>query len=62
MRVSLEEELKAFEKDLSVLLVRFMKICDAVEAAGGSTPPKPEMPTTKLPPRTPTTDFSRAYT
>lgn len=40
MHEDLKEELKAFEKDLSLLLVRFMKICDAVEKAKA----RPAMP------------------
>ena len=44
MQPSLEQELKQFEKELSLLLVRFMKICDQVDAAKAQPPaeaPKP---------------------
>lgn len=57
MQASLEQELKQFEKELSLLLVRFMKICDQVDAAKQS--PKPESdaprprpaPAPRLPPK-----------
>jgi hypothetical protein len=48
MQRSLEEELKAFEQELSLLLVRFMKICDAVEKQGS---PKPAVQTVAQPAR-----------
>jgi hypothetical protein len=43
MHDSLQDELKAFEKDLSILLVRFMKICDKVERQTASAPMAPSM-------------------
>ena len=57
MHESLQDELKAFEKDLSILLVRFMKICDKVEhqvgpdmaspKAAAPVPPSPPQPKQK---------------
>ena len=61
MPVSLEAELKAFEKDLSILLVRFMKICDAVEADEKGPPVEAAPAPPKFPARAPATDFGRAY-
>lgn len=55
MHDNLEDELKAFEKDLSLLLVRFMKLCDKMQlqtalvpargkTAGPTAPPAPPPP------------------
>lgn len=43
MTASLEQELKEFEKQLSLLLVRFMKIHDQLEASKAA-PQGPEAP------------------
>ena len=48
MHESLQDQLKAFEKDLSILLVRFMKICDQVEHAQ-SVPPGAPTPAAAAP-------------
>ena len=56
MQDSLPDELKAFEKELSLLLVRFMKICDRVEQQNlqGPTPPQATAPVAPaLPPQKP---------
>jgi hypothetical protein len=51
MQPSLEQELKQFEKELSLLLVRFMKICDQVEAAkAGPAVEAPKPPAAPKPP------------
>ena len=44
MQDSLQDELKAFEKELSILLVRFMKICDRVDATHQASPRAPAKP------------------
>jgi hypothetical protein len=48
---SLQEELKQFEKELSLLLVRFMKICDQVEATKAAIggPQAPTSPAVSMP-------------
>ena len=53
MHESLQDELKAFEKDLSILLVRFMKICDKVERQVGPAmqTPKAVAPVAPAPPQ-----------
>lgn len=58
---SLQQELKEFEKQLSILLVRFMQLCDRVE---GRPPGAPEprvnvAPLPALP--VPARDLSVAY-
>lgn len=44
MTASLEQELKEFEKQLSLLLVRFMKIHDQLEASKRVDAPSPIRP------------------
>ncbi len=53
MQENLQDELQAFEKDLSILLVRFMKICDKVEHQVGPAmaTPKVAAPVAPVPPQ-----------
>lgn len=64
MTSSLEQELKEFEKQLSLLLVRFMKIHDQLEAskaAQGSVRPGPVPPPSPEMPKPPRADPAVAY-
>lgn len=62
MQGNLQDELKAFEKELSILLVKFMKICDRVEGQRTSAPlpPQASAPVAPTPPKQKPIDL-RAY-
>lgn len=58
---SLQQELKEFEKQLSILLVRFMQLCDRLEGRPPEPPPLGVNATPLLALGVPTRDPSVAY-